>query len=201
MKQAEPYFITGLPRSKTAWLANLLTTGPSFCHHDAVRLGVSVAALKKLFASTEYQYIGNSDSGMTALPYDSTEAFPESKWVFIRRDPIASALSYQKHFTKEPYRFVKQFTDEEAMDLTEHLDKILDVMQNLLPQHRKMIVRFDDLEKEQTVKAIWEYVLPHMPWQHQRWHMLNTFRVNIIGPKVALAGDLIRNNTESVWDL
>lgn len=57
-----PFFITGLPRSRTAWLAVASTTGNSICHHEpgfgdyesardiwqapsAVRVGISDAGL------------------------------------------------------------------------------------------------------------------------------------------------------------
>jgi hypothetical protein len=58
-----PFFITGLPRSRTAWLANFFTTDHSFCYHDISRVGSVWAILE----STSSDFVGDSDSGLLTL--------------------------------------------------------------------------------------------------------------------------------------
>ena len=40
------FFITGLPRSRTAWLANWFTYGHTFCFHEACRKVGKIEELK-----------------------------------------------------------------------------------------------------------------------------------------------------------
>jgi hypothetical protein len=58
---AKPFLITGLPRSRTAWLSVFMTTGTSMCYHDAVTKIGSIEELPKLFESEFYKHVGISD--------------------------------------------------------------------------------------------------------------------------------------------
>lgn len=201
MDKTKIALVTGLPRSRTAWLANLLTYGPSFCHHDAIRLGVSAASLTKLFESTDAEYVGDSDSGLLAIPYEVDYHFPQAKWVTVHRDLDQAAASYEKHFSKEPYPHIPHPTPELALKSMEWCKKRLGILDAIIPAPRKLVVNYADLDKESTCRDIWNFCIPTMPFNRQRWMMLDTFRVNIIGPKVKVAGDLIEQYKEHVWDL
>lgn len=196
----EPFFIVSPPRCRTAWLANLFTYGPSFCHHDATRLGVSAASLIKLFSETETEFVGDSDSGLTAIPYEINHHFPNSKWVIIWRDSDQVAASYQKHFTHEPYPFVPALSDEGAFKMANWCKTRIKTIASIVPDCRKLVVRFDELNQEEVIRSMWEFCLPDVPFNKQRWEMLETFRVNIISSKVRISTDLLEQVKGNAFD-
>jgi hypothetical protein len=88
---SKQFFITGFPRSQTAWLSNLLTWGDSICYHDPVDLvGVDIGdfglnVIKKMRLSAGP--IGLSDSSTLYVWREFVKAFPDAKWVAIDRHP------------------------------------------------------------------------------------------------------------------
>lgn len=58
------FFITGLPRSRTAWLANFFSTGDVFCWHEAMAGVGSQDEYWKRMRSPQATYVGNSDCGL-----------------------------------------------------------------------------------------------------------------------------------------
>lgn len=61
---AKPFFITGLPRSRTAWMSVFTTTGDSICYHEPITKIHEIEDLKGIFSSDYYKYVGVSDSGL-----------------------------------------------------------------------------------------------------------------------------------------
>src|SRR6267142_4290527 len=58
------FFITGLPRNRTAWLSVLLSHGEkSFCTHDGLK-NHSPKQLVHAMRESDYDYAGDSDSAL-----------------------------------------------------------------------------------------------------------------------------------------
>lgn len=55
------FFITGLPRSRTAWLANFFSTGDVFCWHEAMADIKSKAQYWERLSTERYTHVGNAD--------------------------------------------------------------------------------------------------------------------------------------------
>lgn len=81
------FFIVSLPRSRTAWLANYLTCGDSFCFHEGLMGCDSIKALKGKMEATRFPIVGNSDCGNILFLEEIMDEFPEAKFVFIHRSP------------------------------------------------------------------------------------------------------------------
>ena len=62
---ASPFLITGLPRSRTHWLANFMDTGQVNCFHDLSR---SVASVEDYFSRIEKPLTGVCDTGLLLVP-------------------------------------------------------------------------------------------------------------------------------------
>ncbi len=77
-----PFFITGLPRSRTAWMAAFLTGGDILCHHELMKYCPTREVFFQSFRHPTLR-IGNSDSGLPVTGFQ--EAFPASKTVIIER--------------------------------------------------------------------------------------------------------------------
>ncbi len=62
---SEPFIITGLPRSRTAWLAALCNTIPeAICYHEPLATLSKWQAVAGLLHDSQYRYCGASDHGL-----------------------------------------------------------------------------------------------------------------------------------------
>jgi hypothetical protein len=89
------FFVTGLPRSKTAWMSMYLSRGRHLCHHELT----AQYGINKCLAFRHNPEIceGNSDSGLLVYYKECIERFPYSPWINIIRDyddVIKSAIKW-----------------------------------------------------------------------------------------------------------
>jgi len=61
---SKPFFITGLPRSRTAWLALAATTDRSICFHEPLARMQEWQDVSHLWANDVYEFVAVSDSGL-----------------------------------------------------------------------------------------------------------------------------------------
>lgn len=182
------YFLTGLPRSRTAWLANFMTFGNSFCHHDGLLSGYSAGGLRKLFSETEdAEFVGDSDSGLVSIAGAIERDIPGSPWVLVER-PIEDALgSYQAYFPEHPHPSIPQIEPSQVSRVFDLCQKWCEELKDRVPSDRLMIVRFEDLDRVETMQRIWSWCLrgagaPY--FSHRRFEMLHAMRVNVISEKL-----------------
>ena len=173
-----PFFITGLPRSRTAWLANLLTHGRSFCLHDGTLRGLPelIATMKTLGDS--HAVVGDADSGLLFYVEELKQLFPKARWVFVKREPVAAQMSYKRHFNgRDPYLLP-------GTDLVPLFRKLADQYAQARNMVHHLEVPFERLDDVETVKAVWDWCLPHDPFDAVRAEQLLRLRVNIIPERV-----------------
>lgn len=77
-------FITGLPRSGSAWLANYLSYGNCFFRHDAWT-DTNPSELRLFFDNNDFNAGGVSDPANLMFIDEIDKHFPEAKWVLITR--------------------------------------------------------------------------------------------------------------------
>lgn len=73
------FFILGMPRSRTAWLANFMTTGDVFCHHEGLNGCHTIDQYKDKLGTSD----GDACTGLVLFDLDSQ--FPNAKKVIIER--------------------------------------------------------------------------------------------------------------------
>lgn len=171
-----PYFITGLPRSRTAWLANLLTWGESFCWHEASAAGgLTVEGMWEVMkgAPRGMRYVGNSDPNLGLMANELLEGFPESRFVVVLRDVDECATGMMKAMVQERLKAV------DASKLRDLLNRLLWGLASFgfLPKERLLHVRYEDLDREEMVRAVWEFCVPEMAFPRERHEMLQGMRV------------------------
>jgi hypothetical protein len=177
------FFITGLPRSRTCWLANLLTYGPAFCHHDALKAGCDVPTLVQTLAATpgDHRFLGDADSGLTFLAAELKQQFPAAKWVFIRHDAKQAEASYRRHFAAcDPYL-------SPGADVTQIfavLERQYTIAQQAVGSFLEM--EFEELNNPAMVENVWRWCVPGEPFHRARGAMLQTFEMNIIPERIAV---------------
>lgn len=88
------FFIVGLPRSRTAWMANWFTYGDSFCFHDGLAGISSKEDYAAKLQSKNASYVGDSDSGLVFL--DLKYLYPDSPVVVIHRSIVKCQMSMKR---------------------------------------------------------------------------------------------------------
>jgi hypothetical protein len=86
------FFITGLPRSRTAWFANYFTYGEHLCFHDLTARCREVRDMEDWLKSFD-GWCGNADSGLMAIAPDVARRYPGARWLLVDRSPAEVARS------------------------------------------------------------------------------------------------------------
>lgn len=93
---SKPFLITGLPRSRTAWLSIAATTQGSICFHEPTADLGSFEALKTLWADDRYAFVGVSDSSLVMqLGRILREVAP--RVLIVDRDPQDAERSWETY--------------------------------------------------------------------------------------------------------
>ena|SRR5690349_18342946 len=173
------YLVTGLPRTRTAWLANLLTYGPSFCSHELITVAGLDGALGQL-SRLNYKFKGVADSGAGWCWKRILTKFPDIKVLRITRPWKEAAESHHRYFSDNPIPGM----DSPSLPMTEiicqHLDKELDAMEK---KTNCRTVDFTDLHNELTCAWIWGWLVPNEPFNRERWALLDKMRINLASEK------------------
>lgn len=170
------FFITGQPRSRTAWLANFFTTKDSYCFHEAIKRCPTPQDTRALFATVQksagVRFIGNSDSCIPFIVDELISEFPKAKLAVIERKREDVIRSFKKTFS--------QVSHDDAVMIVEKTQLALD---RLKGKYNPLVVGFEELESEKVMHELWSYCLPHIPFDAERWRMLDGFKVEIIPEK------------------
>lgn len=175
-----PFFITGFPRSRTAWFAVWLSAGASFCYHDALAK-TEVRELRSLLKPTpQATFVGDSDTVLLLCYETVLEMFPAAPWVLVHRPRTAARASYEKHFPNG-YPGAEGASQPQQSAVWDRLERN---KEHLASQPRTMNVNFADLDNEETARKLWRHLLPQVPFDPARWRLLNGLRVNVIPEKL-----------------
>ncbi|MDB4312120.1 sulfotransferase [bacterium] len=91
-----PFFVMGLPRSGSTWLANFLTWGDAFCYHELAYGCESLDDMEKAFKKVGSKHIGTCDTGGVFLWDMLAERWPGAKFLFVVR-PIEDVRQSLNH--------------------------------------------------------------------------------------------------------
>lgn len=163
------FFIAALPRSRSAWLANLLTHQGAMCMHEALIGCASMGDLERKFVQCGAEVAGSAETGLALVVDDIVQAFPDARFVCVVRDPSG--------FTEQSLRLEETATVESIGML---LDEFRDTVEHLHSLgNQTMIVRPRQLDEYEVCQAIWEHIGMRTPLHRQRFEMLKDFKVEI----------------------
>lgn len=174
------FFITGLPRSRTAWLANFLNWGNTWCWHDGIRGCSSLDEFAKLMEPSEpidgTTQVGDCDSGLLWIWRAVAARWPEAKWVSVRGDPRRVAESLTK---MEPYRGSKGLEPREVQPLLDRLLHEQDELEAALRPLRVPVRAFSTVPD--TL-----HLVRHLgvSWSLERFYQLRYTRVVLDTPRL-----------------
>ena len=158
----ENFFVTGYPRSRTAWMSVFLTTKHSFCYHEILRFSETISDIKKIMNKRDEFYVGNSGSDFPL--FMERISFEPTPIVVIERNI---------NDVKESLREVFGQYD------THILESIKDGLEVIKTLPKTIVVDYKDLDDEQTIKRVWKHCLPSIPFDKERWGMLKTLNISI----------------------
>lgn len=171
------FFITGYPRSRTAWLANLFTTGPLFCHHDLTGKTRNIQDFRQQMRPAPGQtHVGDADTGLPFYLDQVMAAFSDAAWVVINR-PFAECWSSFERFAAAGAWKDQVDTRPQVKTVTEQA--LISARPLLLAQPRTLWVRFEQLDEPETIERIWRHCVPDLPFDGRRVALLETLNVQL----------------------
>lgn len=167
------FFITGLPRTRTCWLANLFTTERQFCHHDLLGCVDDIPGLLREMTAHPGKAVGDSDSGLWLVRAWFKARWPAAPWVFVRRDFNSAWESLVRFVTGRPW------ADRIPVDAAAR-DNLMRAYYRALPEllsdSKCMVVDFSELETAATLQRMALH-LGLAPLDNRRLALLQTLKM------------------------
>src|SRR5688500_15894210 len=100
------FLVLGLPRSRTAWMSQMLTVGESFCSHDLTARCDTAEDAAFIVRERDYAMSGNSDSGNFFILDKFMELLPSTDLVWIQNDPekVIRSMARVTNLSRERFR-------------------------------------------------------------------------------------------------
>jgi hypothetical protein len=159
-------FLTGFPRSRTCWMAELLTVhGHSFAFHEAGSPVLGIEKWREKLESRPEQHV--IDCSCAPLIHFGEEAFTAAfagcKIYLIERE------------VKEAWKSYEAFLVEGKITLSmEQKNAVWVKMTDNMIQLRRGVptIQFPDLDDADKVRGFCETIAPGFPWDQQRFEEL-----------------------------
>lgn len=145
------FFILGLPRSRTAWLANFLTYSGEFCYHEGID-GCSTLEEYK------YKIKGKGDSTTASYVVDLNKEFPGSPKIIIEPE------------IDKTKRFLERLE-------VENIDRAINYLLDKLYKVEGPIIPFEAIDS--NLEFIWKYLIPNKPFDEERAKQLMKFNIQV----------------------
>lgn len=163
------FLITGLPRSRTAWLANLFTTGHVYCQHDGLRKTPPDKWADTLKAPNR-PVCGIADCMVPLmLPESRRAGLLQGPVIISWRDRAEVASAMSRAFGIEPEK------------LTPFLDKAEAGLLALTRECDVYHLRPEDFENEQAISAAWSFATEGLAFDAERWRELCRLNIQVQG--------------------
>jgi hypothetical protein len=185
------FFITGLPRTRTAWLANFFTGPHSFCLHDGLLGCKTVRDLVPQWQAAMWDYpvrehphiaMGDSDSALVLVAEQVLEAFPGSRWLHVTRPWEDAMESYLSAFKRGPaYLGETPQSAEQCKETFRRLAERNQALPDLVPEEDYFSVPFYALERRETMLEAWQWLMNGVAFPAARWRLLDSLNVQMRG--------------------
>ena len=150
------FFIVGYPRSRTAWLANLLTYGNTFCHHEALHNAPHARDLLSLMEVTPAEYVGDADPSLPLFAEGILREFRGARFVYIHRDKATARSSIREFLLRNPLKPTQVLSESHIeMSFDWYTWKLEALHSQLLAGGQQMIdVNYEDLSTVSSLNQL-----------------------------------------------
>jgi hypothetical protein len=160
---ARPFLITGLPRSRTAWLSVLATTGKSMCYHHPTFS--KIEDLAPYYDHDSLDYVGVSYSMMGFfLPWILENIKPRTLIVMRNIDDVRASM------------------DKIGLN-TEAVDVLRDTLIQYMKHPLVYVIPFPALDDTRVMSKAFAHLMPGMPFDETRFKQLCQLNIQMDVPK------------------
>ena len=164
------FLVTGLPRSRTAWLANFFTWGNTVCFHDPLPdFDYDVGQFVSYVRSLPYENVGISDPGIALHAAFYHLSFPDAKVVIVNRDKPTCITDFAKAF---------DLTPAQALDGVNRCEEGLELVRSKF-KHVK-VVDFKDLSDMDTLRSLFNFCCPLETFSDTRVKILVRIKCTVL---------------------
>jgi hypothetical protein len=176
-----PFFVTGLPRSGTAWLSAFLSHGDTICYHELL---ADTGPVATAVAAALVPHHGCADTATPLIADRLVAVFPRAPWVIVLRDPPDAYASLRRAFPR--------LSESDATAVHGAACLALVDLVRILPAHLLLFVPFADLFSDASLQAIWRHVRMPYPYPAARAAILRNLRItdNRWTPTAGFLGNL-----------
>src|ERR1700733_452815 len=157
------FIITGLPRSRTAWLAGLFSTGNVICFHEPINNFSSLKEMKDYLDSLPYEYVGISDSSIGYYEEFYTDNFSDAPIVVIDREEAVVIFD------------LADFLNIKIKQSRELINKVNIGLKKI--KNRASVFNFESLNDSGVIGIIWNILIPTIPFDKLRCELFQTLMI------------------------
>jgi len=161
------FFITGLPRSRTTWLANFFTHANSYCFHELGGMADTYIKLRDVMRTKREGYVGTADSSLPYYFEDLVQGKTEFRLAIIERDISDVYNSFSDWYGDS-------FDEKKILSLLEDLRAKLEYMKL---KYNPLVLQFEDLNDEKKMEQLWSHCIPGLRFDADRYKMLNQMKI------------------------
>jgi len=184
-KPAGRFFVTGLPRSRTAWMAAFLSTGETLCIHEPSCKIQAIEELETMLDTTFYRYIGVSESGLGFFVKDIIEKL-KCRTLVIERDIGEVAESLRKIGVPMPPKY-------------KYLDLLLDRLSEVRMHPMVKWVHFNSLVHKRVIQEVYWWLMPGIAFDEARWSEFSNLNIQVDAVRQAEKARRYQTNLEMLY--
>lgn len=180
----QPFLITGLPRSRTAWMAHFFTVPGVWCEHEPSYHFTHLNDLEAFYArgAGHGMRVGASDHGLGWW-------LPE-----IIRKHGAKVLLIERDIHDVNADLIRLGLKDGALDYLRELRR----RENLMRAHPNVLcVPYSKIDEPGRMERAWFHCLPGVPFDEARFQYMRRFNIQLTGDWI---NHLLARNKPSIFD-
>lgn len=154
---SKPFLITGLPRSRTAWMAEFMSNGGCVCQHEPLAKLSDISQLRRVFNS----YAGISDSGASLF----------LSWIMENINPHTVIIDRQIDEVEQSLSNIGFKDDGRLRLMRERLLEFKD-------HPSVMWVKYRSLDDDSVMRKVFWHLRPGVPFDEGRYNQMR--KINIV---------------------
>jgi len=167
------FLITGLPRSRTAWLSALFSTDNVLCWHEPLSKLGSYEAVKSMLDNIRgYSHVGISDSSVGFNPIFYIDYFSEYPIVVIKRPREEVVIS------------LVRCLGVSKREANKKVDASFEGLKYITSTRWVMEIEFQALNDSKIVGNIWDYVTRGLPFDILKCEQFQNLVINKHSSKI-----------------
>lgn len=174
------FFITGLPRSRTAWMAAFFSLGNTLCYHEPISRIKSLEDLEALYDAPAYRHVGFSDSGLGF----------HIGWILENLQPRTLIIGRPRSDVEKSLGKLGLPRTNQTALLERELDRWAD-------HELVRYIPFSLLDNRRAMERAWFHLMPGMPFDEERYAQFCQFNIqadmNQVRQRVAANRDGLQN--------